>query len=120
MIRGSLLLTTMLVCLPQMARAGEPVQQLFVELVVNGHATGDLVPLRIVGTRMLVPAEALSRNGVTLEGEGGGAERDVALLPHTRARYDAALQALHLETAPDYLPTTRIAAGGASAHPRPL
>ncbi|WP_052148907.1 hypothetical protein [Sphingomonas sp. Ant20] len=48
MIRGSLLLTTMLVCLPQMARAGDPVQQLFVELVVNGRATGDLVPLRIV------------------------------------------------------------------------
>ena len=112
MIRGSLLLTTMLVCLPQMARAGDPVQQLFVELVVNGRATGDLVPLRIVGTRMLVPAEALSRNGVTFDGEGGGTERDVASLPHTRARYDAALQTLHFETAPDYLPTTRIAAGG--------
>ncbi len=116
MIRGSLLLTTMLVCLPQMARAGDPVQQLFVELVVNGRATGDLVPLRIDGTRMLVPAEALSRNGVTLDGEGGdaeggGTERDVASLPHTRARYDAALQTLHLDTAPDYLPTTRIAAG---------
>ena len=85
MIRGSLLLTTMLVCLPQMARAGDPVQQLFVELVVNGRATGDLVPLRIVGTRMLVPAEALSRNGVTLEGEGGGTERDMeAAAAHPR------------------------------------
>ena len=122
MIRLLALLAAILACLPGMARAHDAEPQLFVELVVNGRPTGDLVPLRIVGPRLLVPAGALRRNGVAVEategdsdgdGDGDGdGDRDVAALPQTRAAYDAGLQTLRLDTAPERLPVTRIAAGG--------
>jgi outer membrane usher protein len=79
---------------------------LFVELVVNGRSSGDIVPLRIVSGRLLVDAEALRRNGLPITGDG---EQDVSHLPNIQARYDGALQSLNIDASPDIMPISRIA-----------
>ena len=105
-----LLLGAMMLAMP--AHAADPRQQLFVELVVNGRSTGDVVELALAGEAMIVPVAALRRNGVPLA-PGDEGEIDVARRPDLGARYDAALQQLHLTIAPDRLPVARIAATGA-------
>lgn len=87
---------------------------LFVELIVNGRAVGDIVPLRVQGAALLLERDALRRAGVQIE---GGGEIDVAGSPGLTARYDAALQRIEVMASPELLPVNRIAADGMSRNP---
>jgi outer membrane usher protein len=86
--------------------APPPGAPLFVELVVNGRSSGDIVPLTLAGGRMLVAGDVLRKAGLTVGGDG---EQDLAHLPGIQARYDAALQSLAVDASPDLMPLTHVA-----------
>src|SRR6201996_5562576 len=80
-------------------------QPLFVELVLNGQAAGDIVPMRVTGGHDLVDAAALRKAGLTVAGDG---PIDVSQISGVQSRYDAAGQTLNLDVSPDMLPTNHI------------
>jgi outer membrane usher protein len=80
-------------------------QSLFVELIVNGRSAEAIVPLRLVGDRMLVDARQLRSAGISLADQG---PVDVARLKDVRARYDADMQTLRIDAAPELLPVRRV------------
>jgi outer membrane usher protein len=82
-------------------------QPLFVELVLNGQAAGDIVPMRVMGGHELVDAAALRKAGLTVAGDG---PVDVSQIRGVQSRYDAAGQTLNLDVSPDMLPTNHISA----------
>ncbi|HLZ79489.1 MAG TPA: fimbria/pilus outer membrane usher protein [Sphingomonas sp.] len=88
---------------PDPAPADQP---LFVELVVNGRASGDIVPMTLRAGMTLVSAGDLRAAGLSVTGDG---PMDVARLSGLRAHYDTAGQVLELDATPDLLPTSHIA-----------
>src|ERR1700760_4067354 len=73
-------------------------QPLFVELVLNGQAGGDIVPMRLMGGHELVDAAALRKAGLTVAGDG---PVDVSQIKGVQSTYDAAGQTLSLDVSPD-------------------
>ena len=82
-------------------------QPLFVELVLNGRSSGDVVPMMLRAGRATVNAGDLRAAGLAVTGDG---PVDVAQVHGLRAHYDAAGQTLDLDAAPELLPTSHIAA----------
>lgn len=83
-----------------------PVEQpLFVELVLNGTAAGDIVPMRMQGGHGMIDAAALRNAGLAVAGDG---PVDVTQLHGVQSTYDAADQTLKLDVSPDMLPTNHI------------
>jgi outer membrane usher protein len=80
-------------------------QSLFVELIVNGRSAETIVPLRLVGDHMLVEARHLRSAGISLADQG---PVDLARLKGVRAQYDAGLQTLKVDAAPDMLPVWHV------------
>ncbi|USI71597.1 fimbria/pilus outer membrane usher protein [Sphingomonas morindae] len=80
-------------------------QPLFVELVLNGQAGGDIVPLRLSGGGALVDAALLRKAGLSVAGEG---PVDVSRIRGVQSTYDAAGQTLRLDVSPEMLPTNHI------------
>jgi outer membrane usher protein len=91
--------------LPPVAPVGSD-QSLFVELVVNGQSSGEIVPLRVSGDRLLVDGALLRQAGLRIDGDG---PRDVAHQADIRAAYDAGGQTLSLDASPNLLPTRHFA-----------
>ena len=83
-------------------------QKLFVELIVNGKSTETIVPLQIDGNTMLVEGKLLRQAGIQSVGDG---MIDVASLHGVRADYDAGIQTLTLDVAPEMLPLQRVRSG---------
>lgn len=80
-------------------------QPLFVELVLNGQAGGEIVPMRAVDGHNLVDAALLRKAGLTIAGDG---PVDVSRIRGVQSTYDAAGQTLRLDVSPDLLPTNHI------------
>jgi outer membrane usher protein len=80
-------------------------QPLFVELVLNGQAGGEIVPMRVAGGHDLVDAAALRKAGLNVAGDG---PVDVGQIRGVQSAYDAAGQTLNLTVSPDLLPTNHI------------
>jgi len=80
-------------------------QPLFVELVLNGQAGGEIVPMRSAGGHNLVDAALLRKAGLNVAGDG---PVDVAQIRGVQSSYDAAGQTLRLDVSPDLLPTNHI------------
>ncbi|MBB5281193.1 fimbria/pilus outer membrane usher protein [Pacificimonas flava] len=92
------------------AAAEQPaIAPLYVELVVNGQATGDLVELRLDGAHEYVDISILRRAGLNI---GGAGEIDLTQVEGVYTRYDAANQTLALDIRPDLLPVQRLAENG--------
>lgn len=90
-------------------------QRLELELVVNGLATGQIVPARLEANRFALRPADLHKAGLALPGGGSanGAAQDwlfVDSLAGVAADYDAPRQRLYLTVAPEYLPGQRMAA----------
>lgn len=93
--------------LPAIGPAPAPADQpLFVELVVNGRASGDIVAMTQRTDRTLIDAGDLRAAGLIVTGAG---PVDVAHFPGLQVHYDAAGQTLLLDATPDLLPTSHIA-----------
>lgn len=82
-----------------------PDAPLFVELVVNRKATGDLIQVRMNGEEIWVEAEDLRRAGLSTERDGFV---NAAALAGVEAHYNALDQMLMLEASPDLLPVSRL------------
>ncbi|WP_454885516.1 fimbria/pilus outer membrane usher protein [Sphingomonas oryzagri] len=80
-------------------------QPLFVELVLNGQAGGEIVPMRTADGHNLVDAALLRKAGLNVAGDG---PVDVAHIRGVQSTYDAAGQTLRLDVSPDLLPTNHI------------
>ncbi|MBA2934771.1 fimbrial biogenesis outer membrane usher protein [Sphingomonas sp. CGMCC 1.13654] len=93
--------------LPAFEAATTADQPLFVELVLNGQAGGDIVPMRVANGHELVDAAALRKAGLTVAGDG---PVDVSQIKGVQSTYDAAGQTLNLNVSPDMLPTNHISA----------
>lgn len=99
------------------ARGAEPgavVQQLYVELVLNGAETGAVIAIRAGGGAVLADAAALRQAGVVL-GEVPVRDGlvDLGRLPGFVARYDEELQRLLLDVPAGRLPTQTLARAAA-------
>lgn len=84
------------------AVADEP---LFVELVVNGRATGEIVAMRMIGQEPLIEAEALRRAGVRTALDGAV---NAMRMDGISAQYDPLAQSLRIDVSPDMLPLNRL------------
>ena len=82
-------------------------QPLFVEIVLNGQPSGDVVPMTLRLDGPVVSKADLRAAGLLISGDG---PVDVARIQGLEAQYDAAQQALRLEASPDLLPTNHIVA----------
>ena len=80
---------------------------LFVDLIVNGRDTEELVPLKVEGggDQLLIDGALLRKAGLLIEGEG---PIDVAHADGLQAAYDASAQTLTLIAVPDLLPTQHV------------
>ncbi|WBO23008.1 fimbria/pilus outer membrane usher protein [Sphingomonas abietis] len=88
------------------AFSAAPVDQpLFVELVLNGQAAGDIVQMRMQGGHGMIDAASLRKVGLNVAGDG---PIDVSQLRGVQSTYDANDQTLKLDVSPDMLPTNHI------------
>ncbi|MGU2525436.1 fimbria/pilus outer membrane usher protein, partial [Pseudomonas aeruginosa] len=78
----------------------------YLELVINGRDSGQVVPVNAADGHYLLDAAALREAGVRLPGNPAG-QVAVDALPEVRADYDSASQQLHLQVPPDWLPEQR-------------
>jgi outer membrane usher protein len=83
-------------------------QQLELELIVNGRATGRIVPVIAAQDRFRLYGRDLEAAGIKIA--AADAMIDLASLEGVRADYDAPRQRLYLTVSPDYLPQQQIAA----------
>ncbi len=104
------MLAALLPCVPAQAddgtrAAGQAVSSLYVELVLNGRATGDIIPLKVAEGHMLVDVSDLQRNGIMLPGTG---EIDLAAFSQIKAAYAPELQLLKLDVPAEMMPMTHL------------
>ncbi|NJC34264.1 outer membrane usher protein [Sphingomonas jejuensis] len=88
---------------PAQAEATDPAVRYYVELVLNGVATGTILPLVRDGDRLIVDAADLRSARVSVDGDG---PIDLHSIVGTTATYDGPRQRLMLDVPPDRLPTT--------------
>ncbi|MCO3993168.1 hypothetical protein FA103_09940 [Pseudomonas aeruginosa] len=91
---------------PQPAPSGGSNVLYYLELVINGRDSGQVVPVNAADGHYLLDAAALREAGVRLPGNPAG-QVAVDALPEVRADYDSASQQLHLQVPPDWLPEQR-------------
>ena len=91
---------------PQPAPSGGGNVLYYLELVINGRDSGQVVPVNAADGHYLLDAAALREAGVRLPGNPAG-QVAVDALPEVRADYDSASQQLHLQVPPDWLPEQR-------------
>lgn len=91
---------------PQPAPSGGSNVLYYLELVINGRDSGQVVPVNAADSHYLLDAAALREAGVRLPGNPAG-QVAVDALPEVRADYDSASQQLHLQVPPDWLPEQR-------------
>ena len=82
-------------------------QPLFVEIVLNGRPSGDVVPLMLRFGQQMVNSADLRAAGLLVPGDG---LVDVAHMHGLTAQYDAMGQTLRIDASPDLLPTSHIVA----------
>ncbi|HGE2279505.1 TPA: fimbrial biogenesis outer membrane usher protein, partial [Pseudomonas aeruginosa] len=91
---------------PQPAPSGGGNALYYLELVINGRDSGQVVPVNAADGHYLLDAAALREAGVRLPDNPAG-QVAVDALPEVRADYDSASQQLHLQVPPDWLPEQR-------------
>ncbi|WP_144380974.1 fimbria/pilus outer membrane usher protein [Stutzerimonas stutzeri] len=101
-----LLLVQGLLSLP-LARAEEEAMALYLELVLNGMPTGQVLEVQTQGDELMVTRGALRDAGVPIDGEADG-QVSLGELEGVTARYEQALQQLLLTVPLDWLPEQRL------------
>jgi outer membrane usher protein len=98
---GWLLLQGLFLLLP--ARAEDETMALYLELVLNGMPTGQVLEVQARGDELIVDRGALRDAGVPIEGAQGDSV-SLSELPDVTARYEQVLQQLQVTVPLDWLP----------------
>lgn len=83
---------------------------LWLEIVLNGEATGETVPVHRKAGQFLLQADVVQRLGVQLPTSCAGAATVLAIdrCQSVEVRYDSHAQTLHIDVPPAWLPIQRI------------
>lgn len=91
------------ITLAQAGRTAEP-DRLFLELVINGRPSGEVVEVLHRGPHYEIEADTLRRLSVRTP-QPAGARVAVDALPGVATSYDGLRQRLHIDVPPEWLPT---------------
>lgn len=109
---GWLLFQGMFSLLP--ARAEDETMALYLELVLNGMPTGQVLEVQARGDELIVDRGALRDAGVPIEGSPGESV-SLAELPDVTARYEQVLQQLQVTVPLEWLPAQRFSRASPTA-----